>query len=149
MGISGVGATSYLGYYTNIHWLNELYEITFPPESRYIQNTVYVEGIGTRAGEPDNPIGLGLGTAETGIIAKTDNAVAQLGAAIKKALKQLEGTFIVEALLFDIFGFSRGAAAARHFANRVQAEDQAIINAISAGMGKISYRVAGDGRCGG
>jgi uncharacterized protein (DUF2235 family) len=26
-------------------------------------------------------------------------------------------------MLFDIFGFSRGAAAARHFANRVQSED--------------------------
>jgi hypothetical protein len=28
--------------------------------------------------------------------------------------------------LFDIFGFSRGAAAARHFANRVQSKDRAI-----------------------
>ncbi|MEH0016645.1 type VI secretion system tube protein TssD, partial [Citrobacter portucalensis] len=63
MGICGVGATSYLGYYTNIHWLNELYKQKFPPESRYVQSAVYVEGIGTRAGEPDNPIGLGLGTA--------------------------------------------------------------------------------------
>jgi hypothetical protein len=30
MGIRGIGAGSYLGYYTNIHWLHELYEITFP-----------------------------------------------------------------------------------------------------------------------
>lgn len=142
IGISGIGAGSYLGYYTNIHWLNELYEITFPPESSYIQNTVYVEGIGTRAGEPDNPIGLGLGTAETGIIAKTDDAVAQLATAIDAALGLLKGKFVVDTLLFDIFGFSRGAAAARHFANRVQAEDQSIISAISAGMGKISYRAA-------
>ncbi|EKI0252045.1 type VI secretion system tube protein Hcp [Enterobacter asburiae] len=146
MGVSGVGAGSYLGYYTNIHWLNELYEITFPPESSYIQNTIYVEGIGTRAGEPDNPIGLGLGTAETGIIAKTDDAVAQLEVGIKKALSRLNGKFVVDTLLFDIFGFSRGAAAARHFANRVQAEDRAIINAISAGIGKISYRGAPAGK---
>lgn len=146
MGISGIGAGSYLGYYTNIHWLNELYVITFPPESSYIQNTVYVEGIGTRAGEPDNPIGLGLGTAETGIIAKTDDAVAQLATTIDAALGLLKGKFIVDKLRFDIFGFSRGAAAARHFANRVQAEDQSIISAISAGMGKISYRGAPAGR---
>lgn len=140
MGISGIGAGSYLGYYTNIYWLNELYKQNFPPDSRYIQDVIYVEGIGTRAGEPDNPIGLGLGTAETGIIAKTDDAVAQLEAGIKKALSGLKGKFVVDTLLFDIFGFSRGAAAARHFANCVQAEDRAIINAISAGIGKISYR---------
>jgi hypothetical protein len=44
--------------------------------------------------------------------------------------------------LFDIFGFSRAAAAARHFANRVQAEEHAIINAISTGMRKFNYRGA-------
>ena len=146
MGVSGIGAGSYLGYYTNIHWLNELYEWQFPPDSSYVQNRLYVEGIGTRAGEPDNPIGLGLGTAETGIIAKTDDAIAQLEAGIKKALTQLNGKFVVDSLLFDIFGFSRGAAAARHFANRVQAEDQAIVDAISAGLGKISYRGAPAGK---
>lgn len=52
MGISGIGAGSYLGYYTNIHWLNELYEQNFLPDSSYIQGAIYVEGIGTRAGEP-------------------------------------------------------------------------------------------------
>lgn len=146
MGISGIGAGSYLGYYTNIHRLNELYERNFPPDGNYIQGGVYVEGIGTRAGEPDNPIGLGLGTAETGIVAKTDDAVAQLATAIDSALGLLKGKFVVDTLLFDIFGFSRGAAAARHFANRVQAEDQSIISAISTGMVKISFRGAPAGR---
>lgn len=146
MGISGIGAGSYLGYYTNIYWLNELYEKKFPPDSHYIQDVIYVEGIGTRAGEPDNPIGLGLGTAETGIIAKTDDAVTQLEVGIKKALSQLNGKFVVDTLLFDIFGFSRGAAAARHFANRVQAEDRAIIETISAGMKEYNYRGAPAGK---
>jgi hypothetical protein len=45
---------------------------------------LYVEGIGTRAGEPDSLVGIGLGTAETGIIAKTDDAVAQLKGEIIK-----------------------------------------------------------------
>ncbi|MDW3560973.1 Hcp1 family type VI secretion system effector [Enterobacter cloacae] len=146
MGISGVGAGSYLGYYTNIHWLNELYERNFPPDGNYIQGGVYVEGIGTRAGEPDNPIGLGLGTAETGIIAKTDDAIAQLARAIPAALGLLKGTFVVDKLLFDIFGFSRGAAAARHFANRVLAKDRAIMNAISTGMKEYNYRGAPAGK---
>jgi len=140
MGISGVGAGSYLGYYTNIYWLNELYEQTFPPEGNYIQGAIYVEGIGTRAGEPDDPIGLGLGTAETGIIAKTDDAVAQLAKGIDATLTLLKGKFIVENLLFDIFGFSRGAAAARHFANRIHTKDMAITKAISKGMAEYHYR---------
>ncbi|WP_395266126.1 type VI secretion system tube protein TssD [Enterobacter soli] len=139
MGISGIGATSYLGYYTNIHWLNELYEQKFPPDSSYIQGAIYVEGIGTRAGEPDSLVGIGLGTAETGIIAKTDNAVAQLVKTIETTLASLKGKFVVDTLLFDIFGFSRGAAAARHFANRIQAEDSTVISAISTGMGTVSY----------
>ncbi|MGO3908873.1 type VI secretion system tube protein TssD [Huaxiibacter chinensis] len=139
MGIRGVGASSYLGYYTNIHWLNELYEQKFPPDSNYIQGVLYVEGIGTRAGEPDDPIGLGLGSAATGIIAKTDDAVAQLAMAIKIVIARLTGKFVVENLMFDIFGFSRGAAAARHFANRVQAGDNTIIHAISTGLSKFSY----------
>lgn len=146
MGISGIGAGSYLGYYTNIHWLNELYEQNFLPDSSYIQGAIYVEGIGTRAGEPDNPIGLGLGTAETGIIAKTDAAVVQLEAGIKKTLSQQNGKFAVKNLLFDIFGFSRGAAAARHFANRIQSEERAIINAISNGMKEYNYRGASAGK---
>ncbi len=145
MGISGIGAGSYLGYYTNIYWLNELYEWQFPEDSSYVQTRLYVEGIGTRAGEPDNPIGLGLGTAETGIIAKTDDAIAQLASTIDAALGLLKGKFVVDTLLFDIFGFSRGAAAARHFANRVQVEDQAIIDAISQGMRKFTYRGAPTG----
>ncbi|MCU6284945.1 DUF2235 domain-containing protein, partial [Enterobacter cloacae] len=128
------------GYYTNIYRLNELYEWQYPADSSYAQTRLYVEGIGTRAGEPDNPIGLGLGTAETGIIAKTDDAIAQLATTIDTALGLLKGKFVVDTLLFDIFGFSRGAAAARHFANRVQAEDQAIIDAISQGMRKFTYR---------
>lgn len=142
MGISGIGATSYLGYYTNIHWLNELYEQTFPKESSYVQAAIYIEGIGTRAGQADSQLSMMFGTDETGVIAKTNDAVAQLATAINAALKLLKGKFVVETLLFDIFGFSRGAAAARHFANRVQSEDQAIIDAISSGLGDYRYRGA-------
>lgn len=139
MGLSGTEATSYYGYYTNIHWLNELYLKRYPPDGHYIQYAVYIEGIGTQAGEADSMIGLGLGTSDYGVIAKTDDAVAQLAEAIKAALDQLHGEFSVDTFLFDIFGFSRGAAAARHFANRVQSEDGAIVNAINAGMVKQVY----------
>lgn len=139
MGVSGTEATSYTGYYTNIHWLNELYLKTFLDDSSYVQRAVYVEGVGTRAGEPDSMIGMGFGMADTGVTAKTDDAVAQLSSAVVAALKLLKGSYVVDALLFDIFGFSRGAAAARHFANRVQSEDRAIIKAVANGMKGYEY----------
>lgn len=139
MGLNGAEATSYAGYYTNIHWLSELYAQTMTATDSYSQQAVYIEGIGTQAGKPDSVISMGLGGAECGVIAKTDDAVAKLTSAIMMILDSLSGKYVVDTLLFDIFGFSRGAAAARHFANRIQSEDRAIINAIASGMGQHEY----------
>ncbi|HFK4062890.1 TPA: type VI secretion system tube protein TssD [Kluyvera ascorbata] len=139
MGISGIGAASYSGYYTNIYWLSELYSQAFLATDDYLQKAIYIEGIGTQAGKPDSVIGKGLGIADSGVIAKTDDAVQKLMAVIVSSLDSLDEKYSVEALLIDIFGFSRGAAAARHFANRIQSEDSAIVNAIKAGMGSHTY----------
>lgn len=146
MGIKGMGATSYSGYYTNIHWLSELYRRAFSVTDSYIQRGIYIEGIGTQAGEPDSVIGMGLGISDSGVIAKTNNAVQKLTSSIAAALDSLDGEYSVEALLIDIFGFSRGAAAARHFANRIQSEDSAIVNAIKVGMGSHTYSGAPAGK---
>lgn len=139
MGISGIGAASYSGYYTNVYWLSELYSQAFLATDDYLQKAIYIEGIGTQAGKPDSVIGKGLGIADSGVIAKTDDAVQKLKAAIVSSLDSLDEKYSVKALLIDIFGFSRGAAAARHFANRIQSEDSAIVNAIKAGMGSHTY----------
>lgn len=139
MGITGTGATSYAGYYSNIHWLSELYQRKLSESGDYLQYGVYIEGIGTQAGKPDSVIGMGLGVADRGVIAKTDDAVELLSETITSALDLLRGRYIVDSLLFDIFGFSRGAAAARHFANRIQSTDPAIVNAVSVGMSNHSY----------
>ena len=146
LGISGSDATSYKGYYTNIHWLHELYPRRFFEEANAIQNKIYIEGIGTRAGEADSQIGMGFGTSDTGVIAKTDDAVKQITSAIRSALNLLREDIEITALQFDIFGFSRGAAAARHFANRVQEEDRAIIAAIRHGMKDVTYNGAPAGK---
>jgi type VI secretion system Hcp family effector len=151
MGVSGTGATSYTGGYTNIHWLNTLYKTDLPIESGQAQAAIYVEGIGTEAGRPDSMIGLSLGVADTGVIAKTDLAVKQIAEAIKDALRKLQqkmhGCVVkVTSFQFDIFGFSRGAAAARHFANRIQTEDRAVINAIRYGMYDVEYAGAPAGK---
>jgi type VI secretion system Hcp family effector len=151
MGVSGTGATSYTGGYTNIHWLNQLYKTDLPIDSGQAQTAIYIEGIGTEAGKPDSMVGLSFGVADTGVIAKTDVAVKQIAGALQSALLNLQqkipGCVVtVTAFQFDIFGFSRGAAAARHFANRVQAEELAIINAIRQGMRDVIYKGAPAGK---
>ncbi|WP_411833401.1 PAAR domain-containing protein [Pseudoxanthomonas mexicana] len=80
---------------------------------------VYVEGIGTTAGAPDNLLSQGLGGGRMGVLAKLEQVFQQL------IPRQLEA-FVVNAadtqvsgVEFDVFGFSRGAAAARHFVRQV------------------------------
>ncbi len=138
-GVSGSGATSYTGYYTNIHWLSTLYSRRFAEDNPNVQRAVYIDGIGTDARKPDSTLGQGFGISDTGVIAKTNKAVSMLADSIQAALdavsnQQADNKLIVRVLQFDIFGFSRGAAAARHFANRIQSEDPAIISAIRQGV---------------
>ena len=151
MGVSGTGATSYIGYYTNVHWLKTLYKPDIPPETGFFQTAIYVEGIGTEAGKPDSLIGQGLGIADTGVIAKTDNAISQLAQSISSAIRDIKTRLAavslrVKSLQFDLFGFSRGAAASRHFANRIHSEDAAIISAIRQGMEGTEYNGAPAGK---
>ncbi|MEC5764900.1 PAAR domain-containing protein [Enterobacter chengduensis] len=144
-GVSGTGAGSYIGYYTNVHWLHTLYQTDLLPDSTAAQASLYIDGIGTEAGKPDSLIGQSLGIADTGVIAKTDKAVAGLISTLSLTLGDLKNRLksqilIVKSLQFDIFGFSRGAAAARHFANRVLAQDSAIIAAIRQGLNGVAFQ---------
>ncbi|WHP31495.1 PAAR domain-containing protein [Trabulsiella odontotermitis] len=149
--VSGTGATSYNGYYTNIHWLNTLYDKTVSADNSEIQQAIYIDGIGTDSGKPDSMAGLVFGTSDTGVIAKTDKSVAQISRTITNTIKQIKDKssgceLVIKSLQFDIFGFSRGAAASRHFANRILAEDPAIISAIREGIGDITFTGAPAGK---
>lgn len=147
-GNSGFAAGSHLGYYTNVHWLYTLYNQMIPPSEGDGQHAIYIEGIGTESGEGDSTYGMGTGRGQTGVVRKTDKAVAALTAAIEGYLTKYPDarTCVIKELQFDIFGFSRGAAAARHFANRVFSQDQAIITAIKAGLGSIQFSGAPGGK---
>ncbi|WP_456311067.1 phospholipase effector Tle1 domain-containing protein [Serratia proteamaculans] len=140
-GYSGFAAGSHLGYFTNVHWLHTLYSTNVANDDKQGQNAIYIEGVGTESGKGDSTYGIGTGRGETGVVRKTDKAVAALSAAIKNYLsKPSESSVcIVKELQFDIFGFSRGAAAARHFANRVFGQDDAIVAAIKTGLREVKY----------
>ncbi|MFV9671174.1 PAAR domain-containing protein [Pantoea sp. KXB25] len=150
-GVSGSGATSYTGYYTNIHWLSSLYKQDIPVDKGIVQSAVYIDGIGTDAGKPDSKLGQGFGISDTGVIAKTDNAVARLNDVLNQSIRDIrrqvaDSELVIKSLQFDIFGFSRGAAAARHFANRIQSEDPAIISAIRQGVTDTAFNGSPSGK---
>lgn len=151
MGVSSLGATSYIGYYTNIHWLHTLYKKTISGNETDIQKDIYIDGIGTEAGKSDSMTGMVFGTSDTGVIAKTNKAVNQLTQAIKTAISDIQNKLpgceiVIKTFQFDIFGFSRGAAASRHFANRIQSEEPAIINAIREGVNGTTFEGAPAGK---
>lgn len=137
LGKSGNGAGSYLGYYSNVHWLNTLYTTNDKInecQDNY-QRAIYIQGIGTQKDREDSLIGMGLGALFEGVIDKTDEGIALISKQISDFIALNPDTsFAIENIQFDIFGFSRGAAAARHFANRVRNNDQAIQEAITKGL---------------
>ncbi|WHQ77231.1 DUF2235 domain-containing protein [Pantoea sp. Lij88] len=150
-GVSGSGATSYTGYYTNIHWLSMLYKQDIPVDKGTVQSAIYIDGIGTDAGKPDSMLGQGFGISDTGVVAKTDNAVARMNDVLNESIRDIrrqvtDRELVIKSLQFDIFGFSRGAAAARHFANRVQSEDPSIISAIRQGMADTTFNGSPSGK---
>ncbi|MBC8084277.1 MAG: DUF2235 domain-containing protein, partial [Hymenobacter sp.] len=65
----------------------------------------------------DDMYGNAFGAGPTGIPKKVDSGIEQLRIKIKKARGKVED-FFIKKIVFDVFGFSRGAAAGRHFIHR-------------------------------
>jgi hypothetical protein len=85
---------------TNIALLSELYQ----------HDAEYIDGTGTVATGPDNMMGAGAGTGRTGVSARVHEACRHLANYSQE---------IRSHIILDVFGFSRGAAAARYFVNCV------------------------------
>jgi len=114
--------SSYANDTSNVQKLSELY---YAPQeaggdSLYKQafRMVYIEGIGTRSGKEDSTFGAGTGRGDTGVAGRVQSSFAEIELRIKDVL-DLHPDGEIASLTFDVFGFSRGAAAARHFANEV------------------------------
>lgn len=98
----------------------------------------YVSGIGTADGESDSVLGKALGSSLIrqfeGVVTKTDEVLDNISAELTRFIKLNRDKVAIAKVQFDVFGFSRGAAAARHFANRVMNQDAAIAVAIENGL---------------
>ena len=82
-------------------------------------------------------MGLGTSILEVfeGVVTKTDEALEGIAKELLAFMKRnIQQVFCITKIQFDVFGFSRGAAAARHFANRVMEQDPAIASAIVKGL---------------
>jgi hypothetical protein len=119
--------SSYWNSYSNVALLHDLYEEKKDrskeqnPEFQYLQLKVYVQGIGTLRDKEDDMLGAGLGEGKRGVILRVEEACKDIADNIKTALNNIKNKNPLEiiSIQFDVFGFSRGAAAARHFCNEV------------------------------
>ncbi len=128
---------------TNIGKAYALYKWGKHDECSAFLARVYVSGIGTRdpvAGEPrsDDTLTQGLDVdwlgEDTAIIGKVRTACETgITTGISDSLQEFIADLgIVGRIEFDVFGFSRGAAAARHFINEIdQRNDHPLVEAMA------------------
>jgi hypothetical protein len=118
--------SSYTGANTNVVKLHKLYNTDVDDVSHdehlyeCYRDKIYVTGAGTydhrNTGEheEDEILGSALAIYSTGLISKVEQACKHLA----RKLDDLE-TGYIDTLVLDVFGFSRGAAEARHFVGSI------------------------------
>jgi len=79
---------------------------------------VYLEGIGTTSEGDDSVFSQASGEGEAGVISRVEQSPTKIIEQLR-TFRDTNPTVKISQLEFDIFGFSRGAAAARHFANEI------------------------------
>ena len=111
-----IGENSYEGYYTNVVKMDRHLNVIAGETPDYqITLKTYVEGSGSLIKKGDKMSGYALAMGESGVPEKVEKGVRD---AIKEITKsQPDREVIIKELTFDVFGFSRGAAAARTFIN--------------------------------
>lgn len=135
-----LGNASWQGGTTNISRLFDLYQQDNELKNGETEAQVktYVSGIGTADGESDSMLGMALGSSLIrqfeGVVTKTDEVLDKISTALSDFSDVNSAEVAIAKVQFDVFGFSRGAAAARHFANRVMNQDEAIVAAIRNGL---------------
>ena len=150
----GFGNKSWQGGLTNISRLYDLYQRSdeLKDSETEAQVKAYISGISTADGKSDSVLGLALGSSLIkqfeGVVTKTDEALDNISSELTRFIKLNSDQIAIVKVQFDVFGFSRGAAAARHFANRVMKQDTAIAAAIDRGLGLTGHhgKAAGEVR---
>lgn len=133
---------SYGNDVSNIVRLYELYTdhafVVLAEDATQASLRVYIEGIGTRNNGTDSSYSKATGVGETGVVSRVELSPALILEQIRK-LRSHNPELSIERIEFDIFGFSRGAAAARHFANEIlKGEHSILAKALPTGSSVLS-----------
>ncbi|MAB53074.1 MULTISPECIES: DUF2235 domain-containing protein [unclassified Marinobacter] len=126
---------SYANGLSNVAKLRDLYkegELESEGGTTYLRQ-VYAPGAGTKTGDSDKWYGAATGMGEAGVIQQVNHAFSRLALLIKE---DLQGQTI-ERLTVDLFGFSRGAAAARHAAHEINQGESGLLARILAERGVL------------
>ncbi|WP_166221909.1 type VI secretion system tip protein TssI/VgrG [Pseudomonas atagonensis] len=128
---------SYGNDVSNIVRLYDLYTDhafeTLPENTKNASLRVYIEGIGTTDGGSDSLYAQATGRGDTGVSARVKQSPEKIIDRFR-LLIETNPSALIEKIELDIFGFSRGAAAARHFANEMlKNERSSLANALPAG----------------
>lgn len=122
-GYDGDGSSpdnSYGNDVTNVARLYGLYTDqtaeVLPLDAEHASLAVYLEGVGTASGSADSLYSQGTGRGDTGVLARVLQCPEKILEQIR-FFRQNNPDALINKIEVDIFGFSRGAAAARHFAN--------------------------------
>ncbi len=132
---------SYANDYSNVARLFKNY-LADTSDSNKKNGAVYIEGIGTYKDEDDSSFwGGGFGTGKAGIPTRVKEGCEQMA----KMISELVEHDKIAKLTIDVFGFSRGAAAARHFISeiikkKVEAHTDTISIPLEEGGGIKKYK---------
>ena len=126
--------SSYDNGTTNVARLYELYrDNTAEPAAEDATECalrIYVPGIGTATGEADSKLSQGLGIGRSGVAARVEEAFESLIPEEIEVFCERYPDKQVNAIEFDVFGFSRGATAARHFVRLVNRGQEHLAQAV-------------------
>jgi len=127
-------SSSYSNDLTNIARLADLYKHQPRALNEGIglvaYESIYVSGIGTTSRGRDSRLsGQGFGRGNTGVLAKVANSVKKINLFLG-AFELHNPGCVIAGLQFDLFGFSRGAAAARHLANEILKQSQGLLGPV-------------------
>jgi hypothetical protein len=90
--------------------------------------SVYAPGAGTKSGEGDVLYSAATGMGEAGVIEQVKRAFKTVAETTKRLAEGLP----IDRLTVDLFGFSRGAAAARHAAHEINQGESGLLAKILA-----------------
>lgn len=116
---------------TNVSKLFDLYqERKLDDELKSVRSfRVYSPGAGTTTGNGDSLISSATGLGDAGILRQVENAFEDAGRRIGGILS---GEKHIDELTIDIWGFSRGAAAARHAASEISRGNSGLLGQLFA-----------------